>query len=130
DLCGEKVSARQVEAGLAAAAVGARWSFALLAPELSPRPRYVLYLESEEGAEALRGVGAALEAHLATGHHYAYCRRLGQLGPLEVRRVRDGASRALAARLGWGQRLGDIKPSLLDRRAGVWGAALGASEPL
>ena len=89
--------------------------FAMLAPELAENPPgYTLYIESATGLpEVLRDT---LEQKLQRGYHYALCRRLGQLRPADVCRVRgpafDAYTEALTAR---GMRLGDIKPTALSR---------------
>ena len=64
----------------------------------------------------MQSVADHVEAHLKTGHHYAYARRLGQLGPLRPVRVRDGRATYTAALVEQGQRAGDIKPTRLDTR--------------
>lgn len=121
DLAGEKIHARAVELGLAAAraalGLGPRaWDFALLAPASDPAPHYRLYLDSDAPAATLDALAAALDRHLASGHAYRYCRDLGQLGPVIAQRVAHGRDRWLAAQEARGQRLGDIKPTWLDRR--------------
>ena len=57
-----------------------------------------------------------LEQKLQRGYHYALCRRLGQLRPADVCRVRGPAFEAYAEALtARGMRLGDIKPTPLSR---------------
>ncbi len=130
DLCGEKLNARQVDHALDAARreLGAVLHFALLAPRRSQDgttpPRYVLYVESPADDRLLARVGETVERHLATGHHYRYCLELGQLAPLEVRRVENGWQTYERTLRGLGSRAGDIKPTSLDVRdiwAGVFG---------
>lgn len=118
DLAGEKLDARVVGEALSATtrALGAAWQFAMLAPESGPPPAYVVYLEGEGSDALLAETAAHLEAALAAGAHYAYCRKLGQLGPLRAVRVRDGAAAVARRGAAEGLRLGDIKPSPLDRR--------------
>lgn len=114
DVAGEKLSPGRVEQVVADAQVRAGiWArFALMAPNMSDPPAYVLYVEpnGEAPDAALETLRQTAEDELLEGHHYALCRRLGQLGPLRVKRVDDGAAhyeRALVAR---GQRAGNIKP--------------------
>lgn len=54
-----------------------------------------------------------LDDALRESFHYDYCRRLGQLGPLRIQRVENGAyQRAVASE----QKLGDMKPPAIDAR--------------
>jgi hypothetical protein len=121
DLCGEKLEEGLVREVLEGAllATGLRPRFAMLAPEWTRPPAYVLFLEAEglsgtAGEELARRVEAGLEE----GYHYGYCRRLGQLGPVRLVQVRDG-SRAYEERCAaLGQRRGAIKPAALHREPG------------
>ena len=117
DRFGEKVHAAQVQDGLARAAreVGVQPRFALVAPVDDPA-RYRLYLEADASDAQLARMRDVLEAHLATGHHYAYCVRLGQLAPMDVVRVRDGAATFLREHAARGRRAGDVKLTCLDPR--------------
>ncbi|MCU0671167.1 MAG: GH3 auxin-responsive promoter family protein [Myxococcota bacterium] len=119
DRFGEKVHAAQVQDGLARAAreVGVQPRFALVAPVDAPA-RYRLYLEADASDAQLARMRDVLEAHLATGHHYAYCVRLGQLAPMDVVRVRDGAGTFLREHAARGRRAGDVKLTCLDPRVG------------
>jgi hypothetical protein len=129
DLRGEKLEPRLVGAIIDAAAreVGAPLEFALLAPVSGAPPRYQLFIETRASDLILSRLQEGVEARLLEGHHYRYCRELGQLGPVSTRRVRDGwktYERTLTAN---GVRPGDIKPARLDRRP-VWEAAFAAGE--
>lgn len=121
DWYGEKLDERHVRGVLEGLFTEGMPSFAMLALERSPRPRYVLWTEGEPP-----GTGAAgrLDDGLAGNHHYAGCRKLGQLHEVEVVRLSSGGGqRGLIARaLAEGGREGDQKPRSLDRRAdwGVW----------
>jgi hypothetical protein len=98
----------------------------LIALERRPRPRYLLWVEAAPGtAPYLINLASELELRLRENHHYDLCRRTGQLGELELRRIPPGAlARAMATRaLEEGSRLGTKKPDLLDRRAD-WGRFL------
>ena len=97
--------------------------FSLLAPdETAGSPRYTLYLELVPGQRANDAAPAAqddLERLLCENFHYAYCRRLGQLAPARVIFTPPGAAeRYLAACQARGQRLGNIKPALLQKTSG------------
>jgi len=69
---------------------------------------YVLYLESDAPVPL-----DALELSLRESHHYDLARRLGQLGPLRLHRVRDGAATYLRAKSAT-QALGTIKIPAVD----------------
>jgi hypothetical protein len=106
--------------------LGLTHRFALLAP-VTPagagqRPHYCLFLESDADPDALERAAAVVEGYLATGHHYRYCRELGQLDPVRARRIRDGWRTYERTLVGLGQRVGDIKPTHLDQRP-VWSEA-------
>lgn len=90
-------------------------SFAMLAPEDGEVFRYVLYLESEVCIDSL---AEDLDIALRANFHYDYCRKLGQLQAVEVLYVADGAETYLKACQRRGQKLGNIKPSLLQKTTG------------
>ncbi len=78
---------------------------------------YVLYIETEAPVD---GAAEQLETALRESHHYDLARRLGQLAPLRVMRVRDAAASYLRVKSAT-QILGDIKIPALDREQG-WSA--------
>lgn len=88
-------------------------AFALLACDGNA---YVLYIESDAPVPL-----DSLENALRESHHYDLARRLGQLAPLRLMRVHDGAATYLRVKSAT-QTLGDIKIPALDRERG-WGAA-------
>ena len=119
DLVGEKISAGEVEAALdeVRRQLDLCPAFALLAPVHAQPGRYELYLE---GVDAhAHEMAAEVEAKLLRGYHYRYARDLGQLGSVRAVVVQDGARRYLEALAADGVKLGDIKPSVLDRRT-IW----------
>jgi hypothetical protein len=129
DVAGEKLTEPQVAAALAGhGPAKVDYTFALLAPDLRAQPRYVLYVDSTAQAAALAALGESVERHLLTGHHYRYCRDLGQLGPLVVMRVRGGWARYSEALTARGARAGDIKPAHLDARP-FWAEIFADGEP-
>jgi hypothetical protein len=75
---------------------------------------YVLYIDSEA---ALDGAAEMLDDALRESHHYDLARRLGQLAPLRILRVRDAARTYLRVKSA-AQTLGDIKIPALDREQG------------
>jgi hypothetical protein len=105
----------------AAAARGLR-GFALLAPEWASPPRYLLFVESDAAPVLARDV----EERLRESVQYDYCRRLGQLGPVEGVRVVRGGERYLDGCAALGQRPGGVKPAYLRREFG-WRARLEAT---
>ena len=90
-------------------------AFAMLAPEEGGGFRYTLYVEEDVDEESL---APDLDAALRENFHYDYCRRLGQLQAVQVRRVNNGATAYLNACRARGQKLGNIKPSVLQKTAG------------
>jgi hypothetical protein len=113
DLAGEKLSAGLVESALdrARRELGLALGFALIAPVVPEEgpPHYCLFVEADAP-----GLADVVERVLGESHHYAYCRRLGQLGPLRVQRAIHGWATYEAALRARGQRAGDIKPTHLD----------------
>ncbi|WP_426755742.1 GH3 auxin-responsive promoter family protein [Myxococcus sp. Y35] len=122
DLVGEKLAATRVGAVLEAILPeqfeGRRPAFAMLAPEWTPTPGYVLYVETDAPATRLATAAEAVERAFCEGHHYRYARELGQLGPVRAVRVEEGVRRYEARCVALGQRAGDIKPVDLHRLPG------------
>lgn len=127
DLRGEKLAEAFVTQAIAAACAASACApaFALLAPEQNGgAPRYALFVEGPTPAELL----GKLETELRRNPHYAYCRDLGQLGPLHCRPVARGAYRVFTeALMAGGKRLGDIKPQSLSMHTD-WEIRFRASE--
>lgn len=117
DLCGEKLHASHAQVALdaARAMTGARLRFATLVPLAGPA-RYALLVDARDEGAGLAALRAEVEARLADNPHYAYARRLGQLGPLELRVVADAEAYYLAAKMAAGMRAGDVKATPLDPR--------------
>lgn len=122
DLVGEKLAATFVETALGE--VKARSRFAMLAPVTAGTRRYRLYVDSAVDDGALRALARGVEQALAAGHPYRYARELGQLGAVDVMRVKDGAQAYEAGCVRRGQRAGDIKPTPLHCRDG-WDEVFG-----
>lgn len=125
DWFGEKLHEAEARRSLATAweRTGGVAAFSLLAcaPELTP-PRYVLYVESAASDDTLRAAAAVVEDALCANFHYAYCRKLGQLGAVTVFRIAGNGARAYVdGCVARGQRAGDVKPALLSRH-GDWAA--------
>jgi hypothetical protein len=117
DLCGEKVTEAQAVHALAhaRATTGVEPKLAMLLPVPTPQPHYVLLSEGaiDRGAAFV----AAVEAYLATGHHYAYARGLGQLGPIRLVTAEKIWERYAAAAAREGRKAGDLKPTALEPKA-------------
>lgn len=111
DHFGEKLNEIFVRERMQTALEGTPHAFAMLACD---RDAYVLYIDSDA---PLGFAVTTLEAALRESHHYDLVRRLGQLGPLRVLRVRDAASTYLRVKSAT-QTLGDIKIPALDREQG------------
>jgi hypothetical protein len=90
-------------------------SFAMLTPDDENGFRYVLYVESNTYAKDLNN---ELDSALRTNFHYDYCRKLGQLEAVEVVYVFNGAECYLKACQARGQKLGNIKQSVLQKTRG------------
>ena len=102
--------------------------FVLVAPaDLVEGFAYTLYVEADGVANG-DALAAELDGLLAASFHYDYCRRLGQLAPLRVRQVTEGAATYLAVCQARGMKLGNIKPALLDRGTEWEGAFVGGGE--
>jgi hypothetical protein len=122
DLAGEKLTPAFVERVLAEAsrATGVRPAFAMMAPTWGNPPRYQLYVEADDLSTLC--FTNAVERLLMESHHYALCRVLGQLDPVQGVFVRDGARVYEQARVARGLRAGAVKPVALDTALG-WGDA-------
>jgi len=98
DLCGEKLSEPFVRRALESCGVDAPVAF------LAPRDdHYALFIDGDADAHAI-------DAALRANPHYDYCRRAGQLGPIDVVAIRSDAF--LASRAG---KIGNVKPRALLR---------------
>jgi len=119
DLFGEKLEERFVANVLEAVFTKHNISpvFAMLAPDDEDAFRYVLYLENEnQNVEIAEDLDLALRKNF----HYDYCRKLGQLESVQVVYVMDGAETYLKACQARGQKLGNIKSSVLQKTS-EWG---------
>ncbi len=98
---------------------GLRPAFALLAPDTDGATcRYTLFLELPQPPPDT--LAPDLEQALRANPHYRYCVDLEQLAPAAVHPAPpDALARYVAELARRGRRLGDIKPSPLDRET-VW----------
>jgi hypothetical protein len=124
DHFGEKLNAQHVQRALDSLLrrQGLAPAFVMLACDYLPGgAAYVLYIEAAADDAHLRSLGAALEEQLCGNYHYAYCRALGQLAAVRVFRIQAQAQAQadyLAHCQALGQRLGDIKQTVLHPRSG------------
>ena len=115
DLCGEKLTDTFVGSVIEAATAQLNLAgFAMLAPEWGSPPRYVLFVKANRAGE----VAALVERRLRASVQYDYCRRLGQLAPVEGVRVSSAEEGYLRGCEELGQRAGDVKPAYLRRELG------------
>lgn len=115
DHFGEKVNALHVDELLQALleTFQIHASFTLLSCEAyGERFAYTLFLETAHTLP--ESLARDLDNALQENVHYAYCRRLGQLGEAKILRVERGLETYLQHAQTLGQRLGDIKPQNLS----------------
>ena len=93
-------------------------TFAMLAPDDNNGFRYVLYLESDDHLGDM--LAEDLDNALRENFHYDYCRKLRQLEAAQITCVTRGAEIYLQACQARGQKLGNIKASVLQKNTG-WG---------
>ena len=129
DLVGEKLTDAFAAAALAAACrrVGVSPAFAMLTPDpgasAAAPPHYTLWLEmpavatyvprltphAPRSRTAAHRLAAALDDELARNPHYAYARRIGQLGPVHPRPAPPDAVRRLIVASPTAAPLGAVK---------------------
>jgi hypothetical protein len=127
DWFGEKLNEQFVSAILADLMRESNLSpkFSMLAPDDDGKEfRYTLYLELppfQRTREFHPGFSSRLDRKLRHNFHYDYCRKLGQLAAPELFLIDHGAAEAfIQACQSQGQRLGNIKPTSLQKTTG-WG---------
>jgi hypothetical protein len=125
DLFGEKLNEDHISSILKDefGAAGVNPAFFLIAPETFSEggTRYVLYLEPTPtvAPDVLRSLEERIELKMQENYHYAYCRKLGPLQRLRIFIIEErGTDIHLKTCYSNGLRLGDIKPSVLDKRTG------------
>jgi hypothetical protein len=77
----------------------------------------VLYIESDMQFDTSI-LAQSLDSALRANFHYDYCRKLGQIQAAAVVQVTRGAESYLLACQMRGQKLGDIKPLVLQKTQG------------
>ena len=124
DLVGEKLAEPFVRHCLAQVCerYGIRPRFALVAPIESRPPRYRLVLQTAESQrQPLEGLANQLESLLKANPYYRHAVEISQLLPVEVAQLSasvDAQSLYNETLIARGQRLGNIKPTALDRWSG------------
>jgi hypothetical protein len=113
DRFGEKLSERFVAQAIQEAVGTSSPKFAMLAPDEGHRGcNYTLYIEGDVHG----GLAARLDELLGQNPHYAWCRKSGQLGPLQIFRIKSAGFEFFVAReQSRGKRLGEIKPCSLSK---------------
>ncbi len=119
DLCGEKLTEEFVEVAL-----GDMPGFGFLVPVATPRPAYLLMLDEAIVATDQEHTTANIaDRRLMENPQYRYAREMGQLPPIEPRRIPDPLGTYKSICMQSGQRLGDIKPAALA--SAEWGEQFG-----
>ena len=117
DHFGEKLTERFVAQAIRAATAGLMSTprFTLLAPDEDHSGYgYTLYFEGH----VKKGIVERLDELLCENPHYALCRKLGQLRPPRLFKIKVGGYEAFAAReLSRGKRLGEVKPVSLSNES-------------
>lgn len=124
DVCGEKLHERHVRAvlGQTLAGLGIAPTFCMLAAAEPHAPtRYELFLAAETPVDAALAerLRAEVDDRLCDNPHYAYARRVGQLGPLALHRAcADAPGRVLRRMHELGHACGGVKPATLSTLPG------------
>lgn len=125
DLVGEKLAEPFVREAISTACrrSGVEPRFALVAPLQANPPRYQLFLQAD-AASRIDRVAQEVETRLEENPYYHHAIEFGQLNTLEVALIRQDVNAQQIyneAVVDRGQRLGNIKPTALDRWPG-WAA--------
>ena len=140
DLVGEKLAESHVRTVLnrLSSLAGLVCQFRLLVPVLGCPPHYRLYLQGDRGVgiPPVMGSLGAIRAELQTGleenPYYRHAVAVGQLAPVEVTLLDSDLKSVWTIYerrcLEWGQKCGDIKPTVLDRWTG-WPERFAPLEP-
>jgi len=104
DLVGEKL-----DEAFVAGILGELSLHAVLVAKTEPHPHYELLVDSSVSPPEAHLV----EAALCRNPQYSYARKLGQLGPLQLNLAPGFLAAEAELRARNGQRLGDVKPSVL-----------------
>lgn len=114
DLVGEKLQLDHVERVLAD--VQQKRGLALPFIMVAPAPTHDRYLLFVQAADAVTALAPLTDGLLGENYHYAHARRIGQLGPVELRLTAEDATGRYRRRLvDEGRRPGDLKLLALRR---------------
>jgi hypothetical protein len=91
-------------------------TFSMLACDTARPAAYVLYIDAAATHDQIARAAEGVETGLCENFHYGYARSLGQLAPVRVMRVPNGAKAFFDDAVRNGQKLGDVKVPALDRR--------------
>ncbi|MBL8098234.1 MAG: GH3 auxin-responsive promoter family protein, partial [Anaerolineales bacterium] len=96
--------------------------FYMLAPDDTSLFHYTLYLElpNRLTTQLNDDITTQLDNTLRANFHYDYCRKLGQLAESQIVQVKNGSSSYIRVLQQRGKKLGNIKPSILQKSTG-WG---------
>jgi hypothetical protein len=124
DIVGEKLSyshVRRVVAG-GLRKYGLNTDFIMLSPTLETSGcRYILFMETKNRIKnhTISLFRDEIERGLEENFHYRYARSLEQIAPLRIFLIESGGVQTYFKRCGEeGQKIGDIKPNVLDKRTG------------
>lgn len=123
DLVGEKLAESHIQPLISELLSRLRIDakFVMLAPQHTEQGGYyVFYIETVDSGQEnlLRQVRILLDSALKKNMQYAYARNIGQLAAPCVYQISQGGDRSFYQRcMQEGQRMGDIKPSILDKRS-------------
>lgn len=123
DLVGEKLEEQHVRRAVSGilSRMNIDTRFVMLAPQRTGTGGYyILYIETDDPEQdsLLRQARVLIDTALKDNMQYAYARNIGQLSAPKVFHIRADGDRSYYRRcLEEGQRMGDIKPAVLDRRA-------------
>ena len=81
DICGEKISEKEVELAIKAASekMTLVYKFILLAPVIDDPAYYCLFVETESSEKEVQFFACFIDNYLKQNYHYKYCRKIGQL---------------------------------------------------
>lgn len=94
------------------------YKFLLFAPEINNKTtNYSLYIECDNINDLIRNEAEiVLDKILCDNYHYKYARKINQLGHVKIYFIQYGLKKYTERCVTEGQRLGDIKPMVIDKR--------------
>ena len=94
------------------------YKFLLFAPEINNKTtNYTLYIECDNINDLTRNEAEmALDKILCDNYHYKYAREINQLGRVKIYFIQYGLKKYTERCVSEGQKFGDIKPVVIDKR--------------